>query len=243
MKLDCKIIEDLIPLYIDGVCSLVQPAQTDHIANIVPNENPPEKAVKKAFKKIRLRWIVSVLAAVALIPVLILGYNQYRGRGAAYTNIKELYIGSRFIISVEEGNYEKAFDYINISGIKQEWAEEWFDDAILADIKTDGKNKFCEYGDKLEQSGGISGCKYVGISLCGERRGEPIYRLVYSVRYADKDVLFDIIVSDDGVEYFGGGGSFVTDPLAQFSIWSEYLWQEYAGCFFDPDTGTYVYYE
>jgi len=46
-------------------------------------------------------------------------------------------------------------------------------------------------------------------------------------------------VSDDGVEHFSGGGSFVDDPLAQFSIWSEYLWQDYEGCYFDPELGEY----
>ena len=50
-------------------------------------------------------------------------------------------------------------------------------------------------------------------------------------------------VSEDGIESFHGGGSFVDDPLAQFSIWAEYLWQDYEGCYFDPTTKQYIYYE
>ena len=65
--------------------------------------------------------------------------------------------------------------------------------------------------------------------------------MIFKIKYAGEETLFDIMVSNDGVEYFSGSGSFVTDPLAQFAIWSEYLWQDYEGCYFDPNLKEYVY--
>ena len=211
---------------------------------IEPDRPTADKAVKKGFKKIRLRWWVSVILILIIVPVAVLSWNQYTNRGVSFTNAYEYQVGNAFVEQLSKGNYEKAYQYIDIDGLKQEWLEEWFDAEKLANIEQDGLAKFCEYGAKLDEIGGIESYEYVGISLGGGNTdGSLVYRLIYKIKISDQVVTFEVHVSDDGVEHFSGGGSFVDDPLAQFSIWSEYLWQDYEGCYFDPESGQYVYYE
>ncbi|MBQ8559320.1 MAG: zf-HC2 domain-containing protein [Tyzzerella sp.] len=150
MKLDCKVIEDLLPLYLDNMCSeqsrkmveehlaeceecrrLVKSTQTVQIPHIEPEKPAADSAVKKSFKKIRFRWWISVLAVLILVPVIFLGWNQYHGRGVHYTNIYEMQIGNAFMKCLDEGDYEKAYQYIDIDGLKQEWLEQWFDEKNL----------------------------------------------------------------------------------------------------------------
>ena len=261
MRLDCKVIEDLLPLYFDNMCSeqsrkmveehlsecencrrLVERTQAVQIPHIELEKPVADNVVKKSFKKIRFRWLASVIAVMIIIPVIFLGWNQYHGRGVHYTNIYEMQIGNAFMKCLAEGNYEKAYKYIDIEGLKEEWLEQWFDEETLVNIQSDGLEKFCEYGRKVTEKGGISEYEYVGISLRGyENDGTPIYQMIFKIKYAGEETLFDIMVSNDGVEYFSGSGSFVTDLLAQFAIWSEYLWQDYEGCYFDPNLKEYVY--
>lgn len=261
MKLDCKVIEDLIPLYLDDVCSgqtkeivedhlneceecrnLIDKTKIVQVSQIELDKPATDNALKKSFKKIRFRWWASILIVIIIIPNIFLGWNQYHGRGIYYTNIHEMQIGNSFMKCLDEGNYEKAYSYIDIKGIRQEWLDRWFDEEKLKNIVSDGLTVFCEYGEKLEKHGGIQGYKYVGISPYGEDNdGTPIYQMIFKINYAGKVTLFDIMVSDDGIEYFIGSGSFVTDPLAQFAIWSEYLWQYYEGCYYDPNLNEYIY--
>ena len=49
-------------------------------------------------------------------------------------------------------------------------------------------------------------------------------------------------ITNDGIKSFFGTGSFINDPVAHFGAWSEYLWEEYEGCYFDTETKKYVYY-
>lgn len=133
---------------------------------------------------------------------------------------------------------------MDIAELKQEWLEEQFDEETLANMEDDAISKFCELGARLDEAGGIERYQYIGISFSSEEAdGTKVYQIVYKIPFAGKETLFYLYVSDDGVEYFIGGGSHVDDPLARFSIWSEYLWQDYAGCYFDPETGDYVYYD
>jgi len=56
----------------------------------------------------------------------------------------------------------------------------------------------------------------------------------------EKSRFLSVDVSLSGVENFYTDGSFVTDELASFSMWREYLWQDYKDCYFDPERGEYV---
>ena len=258
MKINCDIIEDLIPLYLDDVCSdqskkavedhikeckrckkLVESANIINIPKLIPEKQADDKAVKKAFKKIRFRWFASILTAIIVVSLIFLGWRQYTQR--EINNV--INTGNSFMKCVNAGNYEKAYSYINIKGLKNRWAAEWFDKEKLENIESDALLKFCEYGKKLEEHGGINGYEYVGTSTISEYDdGTPVYNMIFKVNYENNKQLFEIAVSKNGIEYFHSGGSFITDPLAQFSIWSEYLWQDYEGCYFDPELKDYVYY-
>lgn len=263
MKLCCEIVEDLLPLVADDLCSqqtkraveehlqgcqrcrtLYNNAHNDPIPTIEPEKSSADKAIQKGFKKIRVRWWASILIILALIPVAFLSWNQYSARGVGYTNIRELVTGNAFMDCLTEGNYEKAYGYIDVEELKQVWLEEWFEEETLANMEADGLAKFCEMGSRLEDLDGIKSYEYVGISFSGrESDGTAVYEIIYKVEFAGKIELFRLNVSDDGVETLNSGGSFLEDPLAQFSIWSEYLWQDYEGCYFDPETKKYIYYD
>ena len=264
MKVTCEIIEDLLPLYVDNVCSkqsrqaveehlrecekcrsIFESTQAVPVPHIEPDSPVEDKAIKKGFRKIRIRWWAAILIILAMIPIAFLGWNEYSGRGAAYSNQHELTVGNGFMDCLVEHRYSLAYNYLDIADLKQEWLEEWFDAEKLANMEDDALAKFCEMGNILDDAaGGIESYKYVGISFHGEDNdGTKIYRIVYKIQFAGKETLFHVDVSEEGVEHFGCGGSFVDDPLAQFSIWAEYLWQDYEGCYFDPEKGEYVYYD
>ena len=263
MIVTCEIVEDLLPLYVDNVCSeqsrravedhlgecdkcrrLIESTQAVPIPYIEPDRPAADKAVKKGFKKIRFRWWAAIFTIIALIPIAFLGWNEYSSQGVAYSNQHELMIGNGFMDCLVEHRYTLAYNYLDIEDLKQQWLEEWFDEETLANMEDDAMDKFCEMGAKLDDAGGIGSYKYVGISFYGEDDdGTKVYQIIYKIQFGVKETLFHLYVSDDGVEHFSGGGSFVDDPLAQFSIWSEYLWQDYAGCYYDHETNQYIYYD
>ena len=91
MKIDCKIIEDLVPLYLDEVCSeesrkavdthiekcencrkLVKGNTEVELPYIEPAELVKEKAVKKGFRKIRLKIYLAILATCVLVSGMFL---------------------------------------------------------------------------------------------------------------------------------------------------------------------------
>lgn len=263
MKITCEIIEDLLPLYADNICSeqskraveahlrecgacraLIEGAQAIPVPHIEPEQPVADNVLKKGFRKIRMRWWATILAIVSIVPIAFLGWNEYSAQGVAYTNLNELAMGIGFMDCLTEHRYALAYNYLDIAGLKQEWLEEFFDETLLANMEDDALAKFCEMGSKLDDAGGIDSYKYIGISFSGEETdGTKVYRIVYKIQFAGKETLVHLDVSEDGVERFSGGGSFLDDPLAQFSIWSEYLWQDYEGCYFDPELKEYIYYD
>ncbi len=260
MKLHCEIIEDLLPLYADKLCSArSQQAVEAHLQecevcrcafantqsiplpHIEPHKPTEDRAVKKIFRKIRLRWWISILSIVITVPLLFLGWNEYHKEGIHYTNIYEYYVGKEFMSLLAKGNYEEAYGYIDVEDLKNRWLEEWFEEETLTNIEADGLAVFCEYGAKLEAAGGIGRCEYMGIRLI---RADPNeYRLFFKTEVCGNVQVFHVDVGNSGILGFGGGDSFIDDPLAQFSIWAEFLWQDYEGCYFDPALKEYVYYD
>ena len=263
MKLTCDIIEDLLPLYADKLCSAkTQQAVEQHlqmcsicrctfehtqavpIPHIEPTLSASDHAVKKGFRKIRIRWWFSIAFVAIFLPLLFFGWNEYHKEGIHYTNLYEYTTGRKFMSLLTDGNYEEAYSYIDIEGLKEDWLQAWFDEETLSNMHADGLAKFCEYGAKLEAAGGFAHYEYIGIGMISQdSNGTCEYRLIFKVTVCGTAQSFHVDVGNNGILRFGGGGSFVDDPLAQFSIWSEYLWQDYEGCYFDPETKSYVYYD
>ena len=131
MNYDCELIGDLLPLYEEGLCSgSSRRAVEAHLrecescrALMVPlpigaPEDPPaaDRAVRKSMKKVKRRWLASLLAAVLIVPMLLLGFNQYRGYGLCYTNLDDVYTAWRFLRALETQDWEKAAKIHDFSG-------------------------------------------------------------------------------------------------------------------------------
>ena len=126
MKLDCEIIEDLLPLYEDGVCSeksreavQLHLSQCSRCARLVGNtlpepdlpELPPEeRAVKRSLRKVRKRWIVSLIAVMLVLPIAYmlckLGWNEYRNQGVCFSNLGTVRRAEQFAEDLEDGDWE-----------------------------------------------------------------------------------------------------------------------------------------
>lgn len=123
MKYNCDIIQDLLPLYEEGLCSDASAqAVREHLAAcetcrkltgtlpIAAPENPPkaDRAVANSMKKVKRRWQTSLIAALLVIPLLLLSLNQFRGRGVCWTNTDDIFTAWRFIHALETENWERA---------------------------------------------------------------------------------------------------------------------------------------
>lgn len=263
MKLPCDIVQDLLPLYEDDLCSAAtREAIEEHLREcescgkqhtavqelVEPEvEVKPEqekKAAVKSFKKIRDRWIASIVAILLLIPLGYLGWGQYRGNGPSFTNLHELYLGNRFVHCLEVGDYEKAVQYLNLEEKRAEWLELCFTEEKMENFEEDAEAKFVELGEKLEQAGGVDEVQYLGIAESGETRsGEISYLIDFTLMFEGKRYKIAVGVTDGGVTAIYAGGRIFGNALEELSIWSEYLWQDYAGCYFDPELKNYVYYD
>lgn len=268
MRTSCKIIEDLLPIYHDGVCSdesgmlveehlkecpdcgrilaslrgEIELEKADPADDLKPLADIQQRINKEKKRCGRRNALIAALVVIILIPLLWLSWNQFRQSGICFTNMYEYRIGNEFMKQLADGNYEKAYEYVDLEEIREEWLRTWFDNETLSNLESDGLAKFCEYGRALEETGGIDSYEYVGITICSiDTNGEKEYRLVFNVQIGDKTEIFHIDASQGGIDSFGNQGSFIDDPLAQFSMWSEYLWQDYEGCYFDTNLNQYVY--
>lgn len=135
MQLSCEIVQDLILLYVDDACSAgSRKAVEDHLAqcpacrqylqaiqqpDIAVRVNPEpepvvqERVMKNGFRKLRRRWQMSVLSVFLLFPLLlltVLGINEYRREGIAFTNLDDIMISQRFMNLIKAGRFEAAAD-------------------------------------------------------------------------------------------------------------------------------------
>jgi Predicted integral membrane protein len=137
----CKVYRDLILLYVSGECSeetreLVEKhltncndcnkyykELTEPIENVKPESSLLEERVKdfevkKSFKKIRKRWFITLVATILILSLLtgggIMTYNQIRGENICFTSLDEWLIAKSYIHALKQGNYKKAFSYIDL---------------------------------------------------------------------------------------------------------------------------------
>lgn len=128
-QLPCSVVQDLIPLCLDD-CAAPESKELveSHIQTCPdcaklyrpitlpqPAQLPPEDAaMKTGMKKVRRRWKQSLIAAVLLLPFLLLTFHQLTNTGVAFTNIPGIIRAHRYLSLVEKGDYEKSFDYLNV---------------------------------------------------------------------------------------------------------------------------------
>lgn len=90
----------------------------------IPAEPNPQalaekEALRKSFRKIKRRWLLSLVLLVLLLPLSWLGrmfINQIRGEGTCFSNLDEIYFAGRFLELMQDGNYEKAVEMIDFEG-------------------------------------------------------------------------------------------------------------------------------
>lgn len=131
MKLSCGIVQDLMPLYEDGVCGEESRAAVEeHLKQCSscrsllsdmrslgepdhPAQAPEDRAVLKAFRKIRRRWALSLMAALLIVPVVFLSANQIRREGVCFTNIDDIVRAGGYMRALESQDWEKAAAHID----------------------------------------------------------------------------------------------------------------------------------
>lgn len=146
MKISCRVIDDILPLYVDECCSEetkqlvdehLQECEdcTEKLAKFKKplflsqdpsqNEKIYVKHVKKAFGKLRRRLVAPVIIILMLlIPLTWLGINEAQGDGVSYSSMKHVLKGYALLRALKNENYEKAFSYLNLRGL-YEWETEF----------------------------------------------------------------------------------------------------------------------
>lgn len=135
MKIQCEIIRDLIPLMEDDVCSEQSKAAVlEHIkkceecrkiyenAKISPafvlsaDEKKEKEVVKKGCRKIKIKYRVSLIAVLLIVPILYLSWGQAWGSGIAFTNIDDIYRCVKYLHHIKDGKYDKAVEMVDFAG-------------------------------------------------------------------------------------------------------------------------------
>lgn len=256
MKIQCEIIRDLIPLIEDDVCSeqsketvlehiknceecrrIYETSKVQPVLELSTDETIAKKAIKKGLRKIKRRWIASILVVILLVPICFLTWGQYNGRGISFTNINEIMIANSFLKDLKKGDYEAAFKHINTESLKEEWLYEWFNEEKLKNFDDDAERVFCESASLLIDAGGIQDFEFLAVD-----RPSDSYMVYYTIVVDGRERELSMYITNDGIEYLSNSASFINDPVAHFCAWSEYLWEEYEGCYFDTETKKYIYY-
>ena len=139
MKLPCEIVQDLLPLYEEDLCSPVSRAAVEEhlqecekcrglIEDIQKLKEPEmpveasaeEQAVTRSFRKIHRKWRASLLAMLLVVPVLLMTVNQIRRQGICFTNLDEIFVAWRYIQALEQGNFEEAADFMDYENFHEE---------------------------------------------------------------------------------------------------------------------------
>ncbi len=139
MNLPCKIVQDLLPVYVENACSSESRAAVEeHLAGCSacrdilagiyaaealpepPAPEPGEQVVVKSFRRLKRRWALSLAAMLLVTPVLLLCINQVRSRGLCFTNLDDALAARRYVQALEQGDFEAAADCMDYGNLYQE---------------------------------------------------------------------------------------------------------------------------
>lgn len=151
MDITCSIIEDILPIYVEKLCSddtikLVEEhlencshcqALHQRMTSVELHEDMKQESqiktkplnAKKVIKKIRRRWLALLLCILLLIPIGTLTFNQVRGSGLSYTAIPKVLECNAFLSALKHKDYNKAFTYIDVEEVFNDHAS-----IIYADV-------------------------------------------------------------------------------------------------------------
>lgn len=137
MKINCNVIQDLLPLYIDNFCSKESSSLVEeHLRECetcsrIYNEQKSEIKVneevikdnlkaKKPFKKIIRNYIVSLVLVFILSVMAILTYNTLDGERVGFFTMAGRIEAEIFLRHLERGDFEKAAEKVRFFGVLYE---------------------------------------------------------------------------------------------------------------------------
>jgi hypothetical protein len=151
-------MKDLLPTYAAGECSdATRKAVDEHVATCATcskslramtepavdaeatsdparkEELGKEMTFKAGFKKIRRRWLISILCILLIIPLSglgFLGYNETRGEGYAFSNMKGLGNVNAYMKSLQKGDYEALLKYYDFEPMYSAIVNQQTDDLL-----------------------------------------------------------------------------------------------------------------
>lgn len=277
MKNKCDIVQDLLPLYVDGCCTqssreLVEehlqecaackqvfgemtgdiptPEEPQPEAEPVPAEPVPEepekkheKTFRKGMKKIRRRWIASLIVVIILVPFVLMGINQVTGDGLCYTNLHEFYLAHAFLEKMKAGDYEGAAKYIDLKARWEEFQSR-FTEEELANYERDMVDAFVSAAQGYTEMGGLSDYRFhwggyasAMVGALNEEEEVAYYRFDFTVTVGGKDYQAILEVSDNGVVncwiYDNPMGG--PQQLNDINAWEYTLWDEYEARYDNPE--------
>lgn len=265
----CDVVQDLLPLYLDGCChpgsrALVeehlkkcpdcervrremagelpipeepQPEGEAEPAREEPEQAPEQKRARtfrKGMKKIRRRWIASLIVVIILVPFVLLGINQVRDDGLCYTNLNEFYLANAFLGKMKAGDYEGAAEYIDREVRRGEFQMR-FTEEELANYDQDAADAFIAAAQGYTEMGGLSGYRfhwggYANAYQCSESLdGVPIYQFEFTLTIGDIEYRALVEASKDGVINCNVYDNPMGGPqqLNDINEWEYNLWDEY----------------
>ncbi len=263
MKLSCKVIEDMLPMYYDKVCSeesalLVEEhlKECPHCSQMLTDlggDNPipeqelddmkPLQKIQKSYKKMRIRWLIAIVAVMLLIPAAFLIGNKHNEKTVDYTKEEAIAYANEFMTCLVRRDYAKAYTYWDITREKEDLLSgKIVTEEDIANFEADGLKKFCQGGEKLETWGGITDFQFEKISAPNFHNSEATaeYLISYTVKFDGKDESFSVSLSKHGIDSISSGDGLIRHPLSHLTLWVQWVVDDYQGRYYDFDLGQWV---
>lgn len=266
MNLSCKVIEDMLPIYYDGVCSeesvalveehLKECPRCGHILSelrsdiVAPQMNmddiKPLKKIQRSYKKMKTHRLIAIVAILMLLPVAFFVGAKQGGKSQTYVEYSRedaIAYANEFMACLAEKDYAKAYTYWNIEEEKRDLLSgKVLTEEDLANFEVDGLKKFCEGGEKLESWGGITDVQFAKISdvSYSNRYGTEKYLISYTFEFDGKEEGFGISLTKDGIDHISSGDGLIKHPLSHLTLWVQWVVDDYRGQYYDFDLGTWV---
>jgi predicted anti-sigma-YlaC factor YlaD len=128
VKVKCPVIEDLLPLYIDGICSIESKIVIEeHLkeckicndkyniqkSNMILDNNAINENLKskEPFKKIKKYQFIKLIIILLSIPLIYLSLIEIRGDGVGFSTLYGKYTTNRFLSYIEKEEFVRASKY------------------------------------------------------------------------------------------------------------------------------------
>lgn len=205
-------------------------------------EEKKGKSFRKGMKKIRRRWITSLIVVVILVPFVLMGVAQVTGDGLCYTNLHEFYLANAFLGRMKAGDYEGAAQYIAREDVRERYLFSWFTQEEMANFDQDATDIFVTAAQGYTEMGGLSSYRFhwggyasARVSALDEEEKVASYCFDFTATIGGKDYRAVLEVSDDGVEdcwiYDNPMGG--PQQLNAINQWEYTLWDNYIARYYD----------